>query len=88
MNINIKFIGTLHRITGNKNLYIELEKKVKIEDILILLVEKFPELKEDLINRSRILILLNGIDYKNLDGLNTQIIENSEITIVSTIHGG
>ena len=88
MNVDVKLIGTLHKIIGTKKLKMKLEKETKIKDILNLLIMEFPKLKEELINPTKILILLNGIDYKNLNGLNTQIIEDSEIILLSITHGG
>ena len=89
MNIKIKLIGSINRIAGVKNLILTVQNKIKIHDVLNLLSEKVPNLKSYLVNPiPRFLILINGVDIKNINGLDTQIPEDSEITFLSITHGG
>jgi molybdopterin converting factor small subunit len=89
MNIKIKLIGSINRIAGVKNLILTVQNEIKIYDALSLLSEKVPSLRSYLVNPiPRFLILINGVDIKNLNGLDTQITEDSEITFLSITHGG
>lgn len=89
MDIEIKLIGSINRIAGAKNFIFTLNEGAKILDLINLLIQNTPKLKNELINPiPKVLFILNGIEIKNLNGFETKIIGNSELILLSFTHGG
>jgi molybdopterin synthase sulfur carrier subunit len=91
MSVVIRIPAPLRRVTGG-------QEKVEIEgetlgDALAVMEERFPGIKERLLDESGELrhfvnIYVNGEDVNFLEGLNTVISAGDEVSIVPAVAGG
>ncbi|MBM3291510.1 MoaD/ThiS family protein [Candidatus Bathyarchaeota archaeon] len=89
MDIEIKLFGSINRIAGTKNFIFTLNEGSKIIDLINMLIQKAPKLKNELIDPiPKVLFILNGVEIKNLNGFETKIIGDSELILLSFTHGG
>lgn len=96
MKIKIKYYGVIASIAKSRYEEYNLDNsyKKKLYDILREISKiKGKEFEERLFRsknelESDIIILINGTDIRLLNGLNTDIRDRDEITILSVIHGG
>ncbi|MHA1990481.1 MAG: hypothetical protein ACW981_02165 [Candidatus Hodarchaeales archaeon] len=94
ITVEIKLMGVVRDRWGKK-IY-----KIAVENSRSLLINVFEECAKDLEEKfwiffdrdftpkRGIIIIVDGVDYKVKGGLNLQISSDTEITILSAIHGG
>ncbi|MFW9824117.1 MAG: MoaD/ThiS family protein [Candidatus Thorarchaeota archaeon] len=93
-NIKIVFLSLLTDITNVEELSLPIEDGVNIRTILEKLTAKFGSKFEEIIFKSSIdlskyvIITINGKDIRTLDGLNTKVQINDEISFIPAIAGG
>ena len=95
IKVNVKFLGSLHSLSGKSQLCIELKDTVDVKTVLHQIVETFsadfrrslidPELDDP---RPNALILVNGKEIGALEGLRTLVNDGDEIVLISVSHGG
>lgn len=94
MIITIRFAGSLRASTRRSRLRLRFETVVKLQDVVNRVVEEHPTLKQALIDpelgdpRTNALILINGREISALNGLETKMCDQDEITFVPVVHGG
>lgn len=95
INVEVKFFGIYQRLAGKKSIQLMLEKPVTIRKAVKELTETCSEeFKSALIDtqigepRPNALILVNGKEISVLQGLETQINQDEEITLIPMVHGG
>lgn len=95
ISVNIKLIGIYQKLSGKSQFPIELEEPVAVRKVIHKLTETFsPEFKQTLIDpelndpRPNALVLLNGKEISVLQGLETKVNKDDEITIIPASHGG
>ncbi len=95
IKVRVKLLGILQKLNGKDQAVIELKEPIAIGRLIQNLVENFSdEFKRAIIDpelddpRPNVLILVNGREISALEGLETNINDADEITIVAVTHGG
>lgn len=93
-DVKITFLSLLTDITEIEELNLPIEEGVNIRTILEQLTNKFGSKFEEMIFKSSkdlskyVIITVNSKDIRTLDGLNTKIQLNDEISFIPAIAGG
>ena len=88
------FVSSLANIIAKKELIIDIPNKTTIKKALGVIRDSLNnDFEEKIYSKSGelnkyIIILLNGIDIRKIDGLNTEIINGDKISLVPAIAGG
>lgn len=94
LNVKIIFLSVLVDITQIEELTLPIDDGSNIKNMLEQLSSKFGKKFEDLIfkaseNLSKyVIVTINGKDIRTLDGLNTKIKIDDEISFIPAIAGG
>lgn len=89
VKITICLFGSLRTIAGFSTILIEEEEDTDIQNLFVELSKMYPELSETLFSKHRTnLILVNGVEIGNLDGLFTCLSGDSTVTFLPAVHGG
>ncbi|MBA7534424.1 hypothetical protein ES705_26670 [subsurface metagenome] len=94
LNVKIIFLSVLVDITQIEELTLPIDDGSNIKNMLEQLSSKFGKKLEDLIfkaseNLSKyVIVTINGKDIRTLDGLNTKIQIDDEISFIPAIAGG
>ncbi len=94
MVIIVKFIGSLRNFFEEGNETFDYETDITIKELINLIINTKPNIKELLISpqndefRLNSLILVNGVEISVLNGLETKLFDEDEITLIPVIHGG
>jgi len=94
MVIIVKFIGSLRNFFEEGNETFDYETDITIKELINRIINTKPNIKELLISpqndefRLNSLILVNGVEISVLNGLETKLFDEDEITLIPVIHGG
>jgi len=94
MTIIVKFIGSLRNYFGENKTTVDYENDISIKELIYLIINKKPIIKEILISpqngefRLNSLVLVNGVEISVLNGLETKLSHGDKITLIPVIHGG
>lgn len=94
VNLEIRYYAVIREITSKREEKIVLQKPATIGEIIRKIDEKYGgKIGKIILNekgelKSNYIILLNGVNIKNMDGLQTKIEKNSEIAIFPPFSGG
>ncbi len=96
LKVRVLLLGTFREASGREELelIIPAEKAdvaTAIEELLKTMGEKLKRELIDPLSESPLpnaLILLNGVEINNLDGLETEIIDGDTLTLLPVVHGG
>ena len=89
-----RFVGTFRFIAGESEVTLSFKGKTCIGTVIQKIVEKFPKLKEVLIDAqqkrviSNALILLNGREIGVLNKLDTEVEDGDKMVFIPVSHGG
>jgi molybdopterin synthase sulfur carrier subunit len=93
--VRVLFFGTFRQASGIGELELELPKESNIGGVVEGLLSRVGErLRRELIDPlsgtplPNALILLNGVEINNLDGLETEVRDGDTITLLPVVHGG
>jgi len=90
--MKIRLFATLRERVGQRELNISRDDANSIQDLLTLLVKRFPEAKELLFRNGELSsfyhILVNGKNVRQLDGKITILKDDDIIAILPPIGGG
>jgi MoaD family protein len=92
MKIKIKFLNPFSKIVGKSKLKIDF-KGITFEDLLTLLVNNYPKLKNEFYTKNNelsdhICIFLNDKPISALNGIKTEVKNNDELIFFIPISGG
>jgi molybdopterin synthase sulfur carrier subunit len=93
MVITLKFIGSLRRDSGTKELSLD-SKGGTLYCVINELTNQIPALRRNLldeqlgITKPNALILVNGKEISVLNGLETEVKNGDEVVFVPVVHGG
>ena len=94
MAILVKFIGSLHHFFEKGIKKFDYENNMSIKKLIDLIINTKPNVKEILISTQNnefqlnSLILVNGVEISVLNGLETELSDKDEVTLIPVIHGG
>lgn len=93
-NVKVRLLGVFRELLGQSSLVVELEKPTVRNVIEVLADSLSAEARRLLIDpelvdpRPNALILVNGKEISALKGLETEIEEGHEVTLIPVSHGG
>jgi molybdopterin converting factor small subunit len=84
--IEVIVLGFFQEYTGKKNIKLEVDKPIKIRDIL----NKISKELYEYISRhpENSIILVNGVSINNLKGLDTIVNDEDRVSIMPVVGGG
>jgi MoaD family protein len=94
ININIKFLSLLADYAGEEESYLEVDKNSSVKDIIKNLSLKYGKNFSDKILDSQnvlnkyIILILNDVDIRSFNGLDTMVKEGDVLTFLPVIAGG
>lgn len=93
MRLYVKFLATLYDLTGVLKTQIEVNDGITVRELLEVLSERFPKLKQEILDERGELkpmynILVNGRAVEWLNGLNTTLKDGDEIVFIPPAAGG
>jgi molybdopterin converting factor small subunit len=94
MMVKVRFFGILKNRLGKDEINLTVNTPCNINDIIGKLIEIHKEIESEIIDPElnspfpNTLIMLNGVEVKNLEGLLTPVEEDSEIVFLPVTHGG
>ena len=92
MNLKIKLLRPFSDAVGKSELKIDI-KGVSLEDLLKILVDKYPKLKKEFYSETNelteyICVFVNDKPISALNGINTELKNDDEILFFIPISGG
>lgn len=93
VKVTVKFFAYIRERVGTNEVVLDLNDNAKISDIISLLVDKYPGIKDLVLDeagalKDDLLYLLNGRDIRVLHGLNTDVSDDSVFAILPPFSGG
>ena len=94
MRIRVRMMGVLSKAQGNKEVFLDLPEDSTVGAAIKTLITKNEALKEVLWDvevdspSPNALIMLNGVEIKNLQGTETPLMHDQELVLLSVVHGG
>ena len=94
MKIEVKFFTSLREITGKKVDEIQLQSVITVEELLILLSEKYGKKFNEYIYNKKgkvhgfLSFLVNGKNINVLEGFDTKLKQGDTIAILPPVGGG
>jgi len=88
MRVRIRFLGSLRPVNASGEIEVVIPANSKMIDLIDSISKDYPEAAVTLGNPARSLIMLDGIEIGNLEGLETSIGNGSEVVVVPVTHGG
>jgi len=94
MRVKVRMLGLLKKAYGKDEVTMELDEGTRLKDVVSKITEESKNLKNLLIDpelkdpRPNTIILINGKEISVLGGLEVEVKDGDEITIIPVIHGG
>jgi molybdopterin converting factor small subunit len=94
MRIRVRMMGVLSKAQGNKEIFLELPDDSTVGTAIKTIISRNEVLKEVLWDTEvdspspNALIMLNGVEIKNLQGTDTPLMPDQELVLLSVVHGG
>ena len=88
MRVRIRFLGSLRLANSSGKIEVVLPDNSKVIDLIDSVSDDYAEAAVTLGNPARSIIMLDGIEIGNLEGLETSIGNGSEVVVVPVTHGG
>lgn len=91
--MEVRFYATLRDIVGGRSVEVELEAGATMQELLHRLFEQFPKLKPRVIDedgelRHAVNIFVNGRSIRFLEGLDTELQPDDDLSIFPPVAGG
>ncbi|HME55656.1 MAG TPA: MoaD family protein [Candidatus Lokiarchaeia archaeon] len=93
-SVKITFLSFIARIVGEKSANVDMEFGTTIEQLLEMLVSRYGQDFEERVYNTTdglnrfVIILVNGIDMRSLNGLGTVLEPDADIQLLPAIAGG
>jgi len=95
VKVRIKMMGTFREASGRYEDELDLKKRTDVLSVVNMLVEKYgKKMGKALIDPSiaspqpNALILMNGVEISNLNGLDTLLWDGDTLILIPVSHGG
>ncbi len=91
--MEVRFYATLRDVVGSRSVEVELGPGATVRELLTRLFERFPNLEPRLLDeagelRRSVNVFVNGRSVPHLEGLDTQLQPNDEVSIFPPVAGG
>jgi molybdopterin converting factor small subunit len=94
VQIRVRVLGSLRETMKDNDVSLDLNDDVCLEGLIKTLISDYPQIETNLWDRviesysPNALVLVNGVEAGNLEGLRTKLEDGDEIVILSVTHGG
>ncbi len=94
MSIKVRMLGVLREAGGSKEQTIDVVKGATVDSVIRDLMAEDKRLKAVLWDKEvdsplpNALIMLDGVEVNNLEGLETPVKRGQELVLLSVVHGG
>ena len=94
MRIRVRLMGVLSKAQRNKEVFLDLPNDSTVGAAIKTIIVTNEALKEVLWDTEvdspspNALIILNGVEIKNLQGTETPLLPGQELVLLSVVHGG
>ncbi len=88
MIVSVKTYANLRSITGKDVVDLRMEGTPDVGDVLNRLVERYGEETRKFISGDRVVLLINGMNVTNTEGLNRKIQDGDWVTVLPVLSGG
>lgn len=92
IRLRIRLLGSLKLYAGKEVIEINVDREIRLRDLLRDLVKREPALSRAIEESGKIkpgyLLFINDADYMVFDGLETVVRDSDVITIMPVSHGG
>ncbi len=91
--MEVRFYATLRDVVGGRSVEVELENGATVNEMLSRLFERFPDLEPLVLDESGELqpavnIFINGRSVRYLNGFNTELSPDVDVSIFPPVAGG
>lgn len=90
--MEVRFYATLRDIVGGRSVEVELDAGDTVNGMLERLFERYPDLEPEILDngelRHAVNIFVNGRSVRYLDGLDTKLSLDEDVTIFPPVAGG
>ncbi len=87
MRVGFRLFGSYRSLAGVTEASIQLVEGAELESALGTLGKVYPTFP-DASMCGRGLILINGVEHRNLDGMKTVLSDGSIVVLIPVVHGG
>lgn len=94
MRVHVRIMGVLKNAAGGNEFFLDLEPNSDVKTVLYEISKNnqgFLDVLWDPVTDSPVpnaLILVNGVEINNLEGIDTRMDKDSELVLLSVTHGG
>ena len=94
VKVGVRVLGALRVKDNRGELGLEFESEPTVREVILRLIEVSPGLRSLLWDEvvdspvPNALVLLNGVEVNNLEGLETRVGDGSDVVVLSVAHGG
>lgn len=94
MRVKVRLMGVLRETSGSKETLLEVSDNSTVGSLIRRLIDEEGDLRtgfwDDAVDSPspNALILVDGVEIKNLDGKDTPLKPDQEIVLLSVVHGG
>lgn len=91
--MEVRFYATLRDVVGSRSVEVELRPGATVRELLTRLFEQFPNLEPRLLDeagelRRSVNVFVNGRGVPHLEGLDTKLQPDDEVSIFPPVAGG
>lgn len=87
MRVRVRLLGSLRQPGAPKEANFEMAQGDRVSNLMKSIIREHPGLA-DVLDGVGNLVMLNGIEIGNLEGLETALSEDAEVVFVPVTHGG
>jgi molybdopterin converting factor small subunit len=88
MRVKVRLLGSLRPVNMHNTVEVELPAFSNLGTLMEKIKELYPEVASSIKRPAGSLILLNGVEAGNFEGLETPVRDGSDIIVIPITHGG
>ena len=88
MRVRVRLLGSLRSSNTRGGAEFGLPDGSNLKNLINKITEQYPEVAGSLRSTAGNLILVNGVEAGNLNGMDTPLNDGSEVVLVPVAHGG
>ena len=87
MRVRVRLLGSLRQPEAAKEANYDVLQSAAVSSLIKIIISEYPKL-EGVLDGVGNLVMLNGVEIDNLEGLATILNEGAEVVFVPVTHGG